>query len=218
MASISVQAKIAVAFGAIAIGSAMSLNAQAATIDWTQWNGNSGLAGNVTVTFTGNGNGIDHADHWQPNSTYTSTAVSNAPTTEGEIIFDGGNNNTQTFSFSALVTNPVMAIISLGGGGGTTSTYNFDQPFQILSTGPGHYSENGPFNQSGNALSGNGGNGTIQFLGTFSQITWTAPIAEHWQEFTIGVPVPEPSDLALFVIGWGALVLASRRARQGLVS
>ena len=109
-------------------------------------------------------------------------------------------------TFSKSVVNPVMAIWSLGAGG-TTASFNFtpSEPFTIESGGPSaEYGGSTIFVCSGNSLAvcGTEGNGTIQFQGTFSTISWTNPVFENYYGFTIGAPistsvvVPEPASPA----------------------
>jgi hypothetical protein len=64
-----------------------------------------------------------------------------------------------------------------------------------------------------NILSGNEGNGTIQFLGTFTSISFTVPTNESWHGFTVGVQqVPVPPAVWLFGSGLlGLIGIATRK-------
>lgn len=152
---------------------------------------------------------------WDPNATYQSSLVENGPGSAGntDIIALAGQNTspiTNTISFSSPVTNPVMAVVSLGQVG-LAVTYTFNQDFSILSSGVGHFAVDGAgtlFRDGVGQLRGAGGNGVILFSGTFSSISFTASPAEGWHGFQVGV-VPSPSAAAM--LGLGGLVAARRR-------
>ncbi len=96
-----------------------------------------------------------------------------------------------TLTFSQSVTNAVLLISSLGGSG-VSSAYKFTQPFQILS-------QNGFLTSSGDAtsgyiLSGIEGMGVIQFLGTYSSISWIVTKPEYYSGFTIGLTTTSNPD------------------------
>lgn len=156
---------------------------------------------------------------WANSSTYTSSTVSNLPSPNNSYIaLTGYPNLTNTLTFSRPIKNFVMNIASLGAGGaGINASYNFNSAPVLLSHGAGFWgSENSPLSVSGNVVSGIEGNGTIQFNGTFTSLSWTTPNDEYYSAFTIGATsvaaIPEPSSGVLLVVG-GA-VLAVRRRRR----
>ena len=104
-----------------------------------------------------------------------------------------------------------MAILSLGQPG-LPVDYSFDQPFNVLSFGPGYWGGPGTLTDiGGNVLHGVEGHGVIQFQGMVSSITWTAAPSETWHGFQIGT-VPDPaSSLFLFGTAFGILAMARRR-------
>jgi hypothetical protein len=210
------------------------VSAFADTVGWTNWTSQPSATqalgtltfGSQTVNvmysgeigFTQLNNGGTY--YYNPAATYTSTTVSNAPPT-ADMIAINGTATTHTITFSSAVTDPVMAIVSMGQSGVAT-TYTFDAPFTILSQGPGipFGGCNTCLSISGNSLVGNEGDGVIQFNGTFTSISWTGANPEFWNGFTFGAAgvaggtgVPEPSTLLLLFAGSAGL-LGTRRKLQ----
>lgn len=146
-------------------------------------------------------------------SPYTNSLVANAPSATDIIALAGQTNSpiTNTITFSAPVTDPIMDIVSLGQQG-QSSNYDFNTSLTILSQGAGHFGNNGNAlsNPFGNRLTGFEGNGVIQFKGTFTSISFTASPAEYWGGFNVGVQaVPEPASV--LAISAGLLVFLRRR-------
>jgi hypothetical protein len=178
--------------------------------------------GAVSVSFSGNLNPAAQTaggtNYWAFNSgIYTAFPTADNPPPDSDIIRLTGGTNTgvQTITFSAPVTNPVMAILSLGQPG-LPRTYVFgDEDFTILNSGQGHWGGNPAgslFEDAGNVLRGIEGHGLIQFNGTFTSINWTIPLAENWHGFQVGVAqVPEPGTLLLLGGGLAAAMLRGRR-------
>ena len=203
-------------------------SASATPIDWATWSSNStgtisGLG--ITITYSGQMDGISSAGYpsWTPTGTFSGGTVGNPPPSSGHMIqLTGGTTTVDTIVFSAPVVNPVMAIWSLGNSGSAAS-FNFtaSEPFTIQSGGPSaEFGGSAIFVCSGNSLAvcGAEGNGTIQFQGTFSSISWTNPTFENYYGFTIGAPssataVPEPASILLIASGLvGVIRLRGRKA------
>lgn len=210
--------------------------AQCATVAWTDWTqvtaGNPGsgtgtiaLSPTITVSYSGQTNGIltDYPS-WSPASTFSGGTVSNPPpASDNSVQLTGGVSTTNTITFSSPVTDPVMAIWSLGAGGASASfVFTASEPFTLEAGGPSAEYGGSSITVSGNTVSGAEGNGVIQFNGTFSSLRWTNPLFENYYAFTVGVagaattPVPEPSEIALLVMGLGSFVLYRRRASRRL--
>ncbi len=214
------------------IGALMATSgAQAATITWTQWTsgvsgspgsatGTLALSPDITVGFSGKTGGlVSNYPSWGPSSTYADGAiVDNAPPKAGNIVYlTGGDSTVQTLTFSAPVVNPIMSIWSLGQGG-IKASFNFNDATPVLVAG-GRSNEYGgsSITVSGNNVYGNEGNGTVEFIGTYSSLSWTNPTYEGWYGFTVGVTaaaVPEPQSLPLLILGLGGVALGLLRRRQ----
>lgn len=132
--------------------------------------------------------------------------VPNAPATSDMIRVSGNANAvaaTYMIRFSELVTNPVMAIASLGGPP-TPTRFDFgSQPFVLLNQGPGFWGT-GTLTQIGNVLEGKEGNGVIRLSGSMNTILFSMPTPEVWTGFTVGIEVaavPVPPSTGTSVKG-----------------
>jgi hypothetical protein len=201
--------------------------ASASTVDWATWSNvvpgatagsATGTTADTTFTYTGELESfVANYPSYTPTSTFSGGTVGNAPPQSNGIIqLFGDKGATDTITFATAVTNPVLAIWSLGQGG-LSASFNFtsSEPFTIESGGPSaEYSGSTITLGSGNSVLGSEGNGTIQFNGTFNSISWTNPTYENWYGFTVGTvaPVPEPSTWAMLLLGFAGLgYMAYRR-------
>ncbi|MBX3748184.1 MAG: hypothetical protein KF833_22980 [Verrucomicrobiae bacterium] len=181
---------------------------------------------NISVTYTGEVgpatqvgglHGASGINYWEPSTPFLSRAISNAPPISDIITLVGGIGETSLITFSEPVLDPILLIVSLGRVD-VEVRYIFDQPFEILSQGPGYWGDGLLSRAEGNVLVGYEGHGAIQFSGPVSSISWTVPDAESWHGFTIGIPfVPSPAGVpegapgpwlpliaTLTFIGWAA--------------
>ena len=111
-----------------------------------------------------------------------------------------------------------MAIWSLGASSTPASFVFTPAPFNIESGGPSAEYGGTPLPLIVNGVSGQEGNGTIQFQGTFNSISSINPNSEYWYGFTVGTvsAVPEPSTWAMLLLGFAGMgFMAYRRRNQG---
>lgn len=217
-------------------------SAQAATIAWVDWqsatlgnsdanggaaSGTASLGGStLMVGYTGElylDTQVDGlgTDHWDPDSTWADgSIVDNAPPGTDILALRGNPDSTNTITFSQPVTNPVMAIFSLGKSIDPAS-YDFDAPFDVVVGGPStEFAGSSIVELPNDVLYGEEANGTIQFDGTFTSISFTVPDGESWHGFTVGVAVPAPPILpvvgsaALWLCGIGLASRAPRRRQE----
>ena len=211
----------------VAAALAVSGLANAATIDWNSWSSNSAgsistTSGPISVTYGGEISGYyTNYPSWGPSSTFADgTVVANAPTGSNGIIRliggGGGAAVVDTVTFSQAVVNPVFTIWSLGQGGDTAS-FNFIGATPVfVAGGPGAEYGGSSITVSGNDVLGTEGDGTVQFIGTYTSLSWTNPVAEDWYGFNVGVAgvasvVPEPGAMGMLLAGLTLTGLALRR-------
>lgn len=179
-------------------------------VDWTSANPGAGTAsGTITlpgghtvgvtlkvVTASGtpgvflSANTSGGTNFWATNdyAPYKSGYVLNPPPDADILQLTGGNTSSYIIKFTEPVRDPAMAVHSLGGGA-THAIYDFDRPFEIVSQGTGYHGGDATrlTIQPGEILDGREGNGTIRFIGSFSEFTWTAPQYENWHGFTFAI-------------------------------
>lgn len=188
------------------------------TASWAKWEGTTGTfaqnGSTIGVTYTGQWNSIDHvaAVFDDVPTSFTNSAVTNTPGTNGTIHMTGGTAEVNNFHFSQAVVDPLIAIWSVGQSG-VPVTFNFDSPFTILSQGAGHWG-GGSLTQDGNSVTGLEGNGLLQFTGSFTDISFTTPNFENYYGITVGALVPEPESYMLFMAGLGLVGVIARRRKQ----
>jgi hypothetical protein len=212
-------------------------SACADTIAWTKWSavtpGNPGSAkgtlassvyGTIDVNYSGQASGLlVNYPSWTPTSTFTGGIAGNAPPSSNDAVqLVGGQAYTETITFSVPVVDPLFAIWSLGSP--TIPAYfifNASEPFNDLGGGPNAEYGGTGLVISGPSIFGKEGNGLVQFIGTYSSLTFTTPNFEDYYAFTVGEDstltdggpttpsaVPEPGTLSLLTLG--LLGLSSR--------
>jgi hypothetical protein len=200
----------------------VSAPASADTI-WTDWTGFTSVAPGVVGTLNGTAvtysgeilsttviNGT--ATNWSPNSSFIGGTVTASPSTVGDIIGVDGFTPGGTITFGAPIVNPVFAIWSLGSPGTSASfTFNLTPTFEV--GGANSQFGGGPISVVGNVVSGNEGNGVVQFTGTYSTFSWTNTY-EHWYGFTVGTAISSvPEPITMLLLGFGLIGLAGLRKK-----
>lgn len=188
------------------------------------------------VSFIQTGTGINYFNY-NGNSPYQSAGpngVENDPTPAEMIALRFAGP--QTLTFSQTVANLYLSFVSLNGNG-----WGFDQDFELLSftggdvdgqgaDGAGYWGsggvtrvDNGDGTYALNNLTSGEPHGTILFLDTFDQLTWTSLNNENWNGFTLGVQgtaeqvggavVPLPAALPMLLTGVAGIGFMKRRRK-----
>jgi hypothetical protein len=202
-----------------------AMPASANVYDWTTWTSGTpgtpggsaaGTAGTVGVTYQGDLISlVANYPSWTPTSSYIGGPVGNAPPASGGILqLFGGNTDVDTITFSAPVTDPALAIWSLGQGGLAASfDFSANPNFTIVAGGPSaEYGGGSIYLCNTASVCGTEGNGTVVFSGTYTSISWENPGFEDWYGVTAGVAAtPEPGFYALLGLGLSGLAVVRRK-------
>ena len=196
----------------------------AASTVWTDWlsftpgepGSATGMLGDVTVSYSGEvlGNSVVNGgtDIWNPEASFLGGVVDTSPDGVGDAITLNGSSITTTITFSAPITNPVMAIWSLGQPG-LSASLTFEQTPTFVVGGPNDDFIGGPISVNGNTVSGNEGNGVIVFFGEYTSLSFTNT-PENFYAITVGAtPVPLPAGVWLLGSALLGVFGVSRRRR-----
>jgi hypothetical protein len=176
--------------------------------NWTNWTTNTGItetgsliqnSKSIDVTYTGNHFNVQHwsAPYGSPYPYYVNATVSNTPGSNGQIQMAGGTQQLNTIHFSQPVINPIIDVISIGSSGTPVNINFLNNPtIALLSVDGSSLVLQDP------NLTGREGNGVLQFIGSYQDISFIAPNYENWYGFTVGAlatdsstPTPTPAVL-----------------------
>jgi hypothetical protein len=155
------------------------------TIATPQGTVNISYSGDVATQTQVSNVGYDYFTYYP--AVYTNATVANTPPSRNIIALSQSHGYVDTLIFSAPVLNPILDIATLGAANSSIS-YLFNATPIILSQGPVAYGGCSTcLTVNGNTLTGQEGDGVIEFLGNYTQLSWTTTGSEAWNGFTVGV-------------------------------
>ena len=210
-----------VLLGMLLATAAISAHATSTTASWTNWSGTSGTfvqnSNTINVTYTGQSSWVDHSAYiYDVPSSFTAPSITNTPGTNGTIAMVGGGSSWGNFHFSQPVTNPVLDLFSVGQTGVPVRFVFNTTAFSILSQGTGHWA-GGSLTQTGNTVLGREGNGLLQFVGSYTDISFSLPDYEYYYGATVGAPTETPIPAAMWLFGSGLAGLIAAKRKKNTV-
>ena len=163
---------------------------------------------NSTQVIDGTGTKFADASHFSPSIALTDhlSLVSGDKDASPSDVTNG------IVKFSSAIVNPIFQIHDL-----ELNTMVFSENFTLLSSDSELSSTANTLTGTANVLGSDHGRGSIQFIGSFTEISWTvtqatASTGQDAMSFTIAAQaVPEPSSTALLGLGGLALILRRRK-------
>jgi hypothetical protein len=192
--------------------------AGSASADWIDWTSTTSGTMNVdgeTVGVTLTGNSFSHHN----GSFYYTHSSANANNTFAGLnpsdLLHVNEASDFTLTFDKELDGLTMALVSVGSYHNPV-TYDFENAFNVLSSGPNHWGYTG-YSVSGNSFTGQEYNGVLTFEGTFNSISFSTLQDEYWHGFnfssdSLATGVSEPASFA--ILGLGLVGLGAIRRKQ----
>ena len=134
---------------------------------------------------------------WDPATSFAGGVVDNAPDTDMLVKISHAGHF--AVSFSQEVHDAAVSMWSVGQGN-VPVTYSFDRAIDLVAGGPSAEYGGSSLVQSGNAVTGAEGNGTVTLGGSMTGFGIDVIHDENYHGFTIGLQhaqaVPEPAPMA----------------------
>lgn len=199
-----------------------SMAAAPSWIDWSTPSTGTLTIGSTAVGVTLSGSApasLVNGDYYYNNANTGGTAPGGtygglAPSDMLQVI----NASTFTLTFSQAITNPYVALVSIGQPNLPIS-YTFNGAISSLSTAGNNYWGTGSGSFSGNTFTGLEYNGVLQLSGNYTSLTITTAADENWHGFNVGsaalvTAVPEPETFAMLLAGLGLVGTIARKRKQ----
>ena len=141
------------------------------------------IAPGITVTYSGQTDALLTATPVEASTRYTSSIIATLHCNNS--LSSREDRSTQTITFSSALTNPVLAIRSLGQGNDPTAfVFTHSEPFSIVAFGPSLSTAAVPSPSPATTLSAlKQRSYPVQRI--FTTITFTTPLYENYYAFTV---------------------------------
>jgi hypothetical protein len=208
---------------ALAMGS-FATPACATSIDWTYWNPGQ-ISGDIAkgkirhdrVKFDGSLDNVLY--NWYGASAFLGKKI-NAPTgTDGVLLLQSDDRKMETINFSHPIKDPVLAIWNLGSAE-FRSYLDFHGHVKIEELDGGRkIGESIHLSKQASDIYGNDASGVVEFLGTFSSLSWFDANPNGEYKISVGrvntSPVPEPGTFVVMAAGLCGLGFSRLRRKVG---
>lgn len=199
-----------------------SMAAAPSWIDWSSPSAGTLTIGSTVVGVTLTGStpaSLVNGDYYYYNASTGGTAPGGtygglAPSDMLQVNY----GSTFTLTFSQAITNPYVALVSVGQPNLPIS-YTFNGAINSLSAAGNNYWGTGSGSFGGSTFTGLEYNGVLQLNGNYQSLTITTAADEYWHGFNVGTAalvtaVPEPETFALLLAGLGLVGTIARKRKH----